>query len=182
MNNKEECYSKIMKFINNDDKCILVKGTNQYKKHKLVMSIINKHYKNEKILFRVNGMENVLNNEFLGWTGIKKKVKSGKNIKIGNNYYQFDSIINSSTWFNTDKKFKFAIVYPIDPIIRNKKYEALENLFNHKELEKTFLISWTDSKKYDYNGLEKYINSIAIYDAEEENIGYHKRVIEIQTK
>ncbi len=78
MNNKEECYSKIMKFINNDDKCILVKGTNQYKKHKLVMSIINKHYKNEKILFRVNGMENVLNNEFLGWTGIKKKVKSGK--------------------------------------------------------------------------------------------------------
>lgn len=66
----------------------------------------------------------------------KKRVKSGESIKIGNNYYQFDSIINSNTWFNTDKNLKFARVYPIDPIIRNKKYEVLENLFNYKELEK----------------------------------------------
>lgn len=182
MNNKEECFNKIMEFLNNEDKCILVKGTNQYKKHKLVMSIINKHYKNEKILFRVNGMENISDNPFLGWTGIKKKVKSGENIKIGNNYYQFDSMNTSNTWFNTDKKFKFAIVYPIDPIIRNKKYEALENLFNNKDLEKIFLISWTDSKKYDYNGLERYTDSIAIYDAEEEDVEYHKRVVEIQSK
>lgn len=181
MNNKEECYNKIMEFLNNDDRCILVKGTNQYKKHKLVLSIINKHYKNQKILFRVNGMDNILNNEFLGWAGIKKKVKSGENMKIGNNYYQFDSIITPNTWFNTDKKFKFAIIYPIDPIIRNKKYDALENLFNYKKIEKIFLISWTDSKKYDYEDLEKYIDSVAIYDAEEEDVEYHKRIIKIQT-
>ncbi len=182
MNNKEECYKKIMKFMESSDKCILVKGTNQYKKHKLVMSFINKNYKNEKILFRINGMDNILKSSFLGWTRIKKKVRSGENIKIGNNYYQFDSIITSNTWPSTDRKFKFALVYPIDPIIRNKKYDVLENLFIDKEIEKIFLISWTDKQKYDYKGLKSYIDSITIYDAEEENAEYHKKVVRIQEK
>lgn len=182
MNNKEQCYDKIIKFINSSNKCLLIKGTNQYKKHKLVIAIINQLYKDKKILFRINGLENILNNDFLGWTGLKKKVKSGENIKIGNNYYQFDSMVRSNTWSNTDSKFKFAIVYPIDFIIREQKYEVLDNLFNDKEIEKVFLISWTDSERYNYDKIKKYTNSIVIYDAEEEDINYHRRVIKIQKK
>lgn len=179
MNNKEECINIINEFISSNKKCILIKGTNQYKKHKLAMALINQNYKKEKILFRINAIQNINQDEFLGWTGVKRKVKSGETIRISNNYYQFDCINKSNTWYNTDNNFKCAIVYPIDPILRSGDYEAIYNLFNNKDIEKIFLISWTDDNRYDYKEIEKLVDVVAVYDAEEEDINYHKRVLDI---
>ena len=53
-NNKMECIQNIEKFLNDHEKGMLITGTNQYEKHKLVMATINKHFKNAKILFRIN--------------------------------------------------------------------------------------------------------------------------------
>lgn len=43
-NNKMECIQNIEKFLNSHEKGILLTGTNQYEKHKLVMATINKHF------------------------------------------------------------------------------------------------------------------------------------------
>lgn len=72
-NNKNKCIDSIEKFSKSEDKGILLTGTHQYKKHKLIMAIINKNFKNVKILFRTNSMDNIPNREFVGWTGLKRK-------------------------------------------------------------------------------------------------------------
>jgi hypothetical protein len=37
-------------------------------------------------------------------------------------------------------------------------------------------VSWTDNKSYDYATISKYYDINVIYDAEEEEPAYHKRV------
>ena len=182
-NNKNEYINSIEKFLKSEDKGILVTGTHQYEKHKLIMAIINKDFKNAKILFRTNGMDNISNREFVGWTVLKrKKIKSGEKVKIGKNFYEFDTFNTTNTWSRTSTNFDFAIVYPIDSMIRENKLDGIDNLYTNKEIKKIFLVSWTDSISYDYEKISKYYNEHIIYDAEEEDIEYHKRVLNIINK
>lgn len=167
--NKEQSIKYIEDFLASNKKGILVKGNQQFEKHKLVMALVNKHYNKSKILFRINAMQNIENNEFLGWTKkVKKNPKSGEQMKIGNNFYEFDSFNSCTTWNNTDMNFKCAIVYPIDAIIRENKLEALENLYNHKNIDKVFLISWYDREDYDFLKLKEYYDCEISYDEEED--------------
>ncbi len=156
---------------------MILTGTHQFKKHKLVMAILNKHYKNAKILFRVNGMSNLTNEDFIGFAGLRKTPKCGEQIKIGNNHYTFDTI-NRSTWGRSGHGFNFAILYPFDSAIKSNITDILDDLIKHKKTGKVFLISWTDRKDYNYNELSRYYNRHVIYDAEEENITYHKRILD----
>lgn len=181
MNNKEQAAAQIEEFLQSDEKCMLLTGTHQYEKHKLVMRILNKHENKLLVLFRSNAMQNLNGNEFLGWAGVKKNPKSGERLKIGSNTYECDSLNTSSTWSRTSGKFACALVYPIDPLCRSKNLEAIDNLFR-KEISKIFLISWTDSKDYDYSIFSKYVSRHVVYDAEQEDPAYHKRVLEILDK
>lgn len=178
MNGKEQAIEKITEFIQSDEKVILITGTHQYKKHKLVMALLNKYYKNAKILFRVNGMENITNDEFAGFAGVKKTPKSGERIKVSNNYYTFDSL-NKTTWSRSGNKFDFAILYPLDSAMRGDINTVIEDLINNKVAGKLFLISWTDNKSYDYTTISKYFDRHVIYDAEEEEPAYHQRMLDI---
>ncbi|HCQ91680.1 MAG TPA: hypothetical protein DIU45_20720 [Clostridium sp.] len=175
MNGKEQAIEQITEFLKSDEKAIILTGTHQYKKHKLIMALLNKYYKNAKILFRVNGMDNITNEEFAGFVGIKKTPKSGEWIKVSNNYYAFDSL-NRTTWRRSGNKFDFAILYPIDSAIRGNINDVLEDLTKYKDIRKLFLVSWTDNKSYDYATISKYYDRHVIYDAEEEEPAYHKRV------
>ena len=182
-NNKQEFINNIQSFLDSEDKAILVTGTNQYKKHKLIMAMIDKNFKNANILFRTNGMENISNREFVGWTGLKKKIiKSGEKIRIGMNNYEFDTFNVSRTWTRTSSKFDFAIVYPIDLMVRENKFDGIDNLYTNKDIKKIFLVSWTDSNSYDYEKISKYYNEHFIYDSKEEDIEYHKRVLNLINK
>ncbi|HWQ71444.1 MAG TPA: hypothetical protein VN370_03900, partial [Desulfitobacteriaceae bacterium] len=84
----------------------------------------------------------------------------------------------SSTWRRTSNKFDFAILYPIDALCRNMKKEAIINLFEHKSIPKIFLCSWTDNLGYDYSKFSEFFSRQVIYDAEEEDLAYHQRVLE----
>ncbi len=181
MYGKEQAIKQITEFLESDEKAILLTGTHQYKKHKLIMALLNKYYKNTRILFRVNGMDNITNQEFVGFAGIKKTPKSGEWIKISNNYYTFDSL-NRATWNRSGNKFDFAILYPIDSAIRGNLDGILEDLIKYKDIGKLFIVSWTDNKSYDYATISKYYDRHVIYDAEEEEPAYHKRVIDIINK
>lgn len=178
MNNRDQAIAQIEDFLQNDEKCMLLTGTHQYEKHKLVMRILNQHYEKNLILFRTNFMQNITNEEFLGWATVEKQPKAGERIRIGKNAYEFDSSNTSSTWRKTDGKFSAAIFYPIDALLRHLKFEAIDNLF-HKNIGKIFLISWTDSHEYDYSKLAQYVSRHVIYDAAEEDPAYHKRVLDI---
>lgn len=178
MNGKEQAKEKIIEFLKSDQKAIVLTGTHQYNKHKLVMAILNKYYKNAKILFRVNGMSNLTNEDFVGFAGVKKTPKSGEPIIIGNNYYTFDSI-SRSTWSRSKNEYDFVILYPVDSAIKSNILDILDDLTVHKKIGKVFLVSWTDKKDYNYSELSRYYDQHIIYDAEEEDIAYHKRVLNV---
>jgi len=175
MNGKQQAIEQIEDFLKSDEKCMLITGTHQYEKHKLIMKILNKYYKNASILFRINSMNNITNDAFVG---LSKKNTAGTKLKIGNNKYEFDSFNTSSTWGRTSSAFDFAIFYPIDALCRSMKKEAIINLFQHKNIKKIFLCSWTDNLDYDYAKFSEFFSRQVIYDAEEEDPAYHQRVLE----
>lgn len=175
MNGKEQAIVQIIEFLKCDERVMILTGTHQYKKHKLIMSLLNKNYKNTKILFRVSGMQNITNKEFAGFAGIKKTPKSGEWLKVRNNYYTFDSL-KKPTWRRSGNKFDFAILYPIDSAMRGNINDVLDDLTRYKDIGKLFLVTWTDNKRYDYTTIAKYYDRHVIYDAEEEELAYHKRV------
>ena len=86
MNNKDSLIKNVLDFLENNEKVVLITGTNQYEKHKTVIAILNKYRPKSKILFRTNSMANIYDEPFLGWTGcLKKKIKSGETFKISKN-------------------------------------------------------------------------------------------------
>lgn len=151
------------------------------KKHILVMYVLNQCYKNAKILFRSNGVSNAFDNRNILGAFESKKHKAGEFFKIENNYYSVDSFNNRSTWGKTDFDYNFAIVYPIDAITRKSTdLKCIEDLFNNKDIDKIFLVSWTDHNHDDVAIYDKFIDSKTIYDVEEEDIHYHNRVLGIE--
>ncbi len=175
MNGKQQAIEQIEDFLKSNEKCILITGTHQYQKHRLVMKILNKNYKNAHILFRINSMDNITDDAFIG---LSKKPISGERLKIANTLYEFDSFNTSSSWSKTSSNFDFAILYPIDALCRSMKKEAISNLFEHKNIRKIFLCSWTDNIDYDYLKFSEFFSRQVIYDAEEEDSAYHQRVID----
>lgn len=177
-NNKNELIKSIEEFLKSDEKCMLITGTNQYKKHIIVMAQLEILRPNSHILFRSSTMQILLDKEFLG-RFISKQPKIGEKFVIENNVYEADTFSNSGSWFKTSRVFDYGIFYPIDSIARGDvNLKCIDNMFNNKDIGKIFLVSWTDMN-YDYTVFDKYVDRKCIYDAEEENIEYHKRVLEI---
>lgn len=177
MNGKDQALEKAKQFLMGNQKGVLITGPHQYKKHILAMAAIEKCYKNSLILVRTNSMNNITNREFFGKVGIMKQPKVGEQIKIGNNYYEFDTFNNRGTWYKTSNQFDFALVYPIDYLARESKTEPIEDIVEHKGIKKLFLCSWTDTTNSTYSMFDDYFQEHIIYDAEEEDPAYHKRVL-----
>lgn len=165
----------IKDFLSSDKKCMLVKGTDQFKKHIFIMSVLNQLEKNTKILYRTNGIDNAFSNPNNLGKLCKKKKRAGELFFIDDNIYAVDSFCNRGTWNKTYGSFDYAIVYPIDPILRGDiDSECIANLFDSNRINKIFLVTWTDKASHDYNIINKYIDETLIYDAED--IDYHNRV------
>lgn len=177
-NGKKQLMLKIEDFINSDKKCMFITGTHQFHKHLLTIAMLEHLSPGSHILFRSGGMQNLTDEYSLG-KFIDKQPRIGEKYRIGSSIYESDTIYNSGSWHKTSLNFDYAIVYPIDSIAREgKKYlKCIDNLFEFKQVEKIFLISWIDSK-YDYSIFDKYVDVSGVYDAEEEDLAYHKRVLE----
>lgn len=178
-NNKEQLIKSIEEFLASDEKCMFITGTHQYEKHIAAMAMLNRCMPNSKILFRINAMQNITGDSFLG-KYVSKKPKAGEQFRIGKNIYEADSFNTKNSWSKTSHQFDAAILYPVDAIARKDvKIDCIENLFIHKHISKIFLVSWTDHNNYDYSIFDKYVDRCVVYDAEEEDIEYHKRVLDI---
>ncbi|WP_407313668.1 hypothetical protein [Desulfosporosinus sp. SB140] len=86
MGNREQAVAQIEEFLRSNEKCMLLTGTHQYEKHKLIIRILNKKLEGHLILFRTNSMQNIENEEFLGWAKVKRNLKVGERVKIGKNF------------------------------------------------------------------------------------------------
>jgi len=176
MHGKQQAIDGITGFLRSDEKGLLITGTYQFKKHYLVMAVLDKYFKNANILFRINSMQNIPIDSF---TPLKKQPKAGESVKIGNNYYQFDALYSSATWRKSGREFDFAIVYPIDAMFKEHGIEPLVDLRNFKTIDKLFLSTWTDWSEHDYSRFTDYYTAHVIYDAEEDDPAYHKRVLDL---
>src|SRR5690625_1969902 len=126
MNNRKSAIKEIKNFIESDtEKVAVIKGTNQYEKHSLILEIISNEEEFKTGLFRSNSLQNVgMQLEHAGYN-IKSSTKfqSGKEYTIRNKTkIYFDSLNSSRTWGNSPCQLDFIIVYPIDPLCRMKKY------------------------------------------------------------
>ena len=181
MNNLQDARKDILDFMRSDKKCMLITGTHQYKKHVLVMALIDKYYQNAHVLFRASGVNHAFTTPDILGKLVDQKRKAGEIFKLNNNYYCVDAYLRKDTWYKSANKHNFAIVYPIDGITDDPKLlDSIENLFVDKQIDKIFLVSWTDHKKEDVSIYNKYVDVATIYDVEEEDIHYHRRVLGLE--
>ena len=174
MNTRKNLQDEILNFLQDEnEKVMLITGTNQYEKHMEVLRVINKNVPDRvKVLFRANGKDN-LQNIFENKIG---SPKLNTLVRLGRLNLYIDTI-NRRTW--QGGKYNFSIIYPIDSLCRMKdeqREEIMKNLLR-KTVNKLFIVSWTDN--FDYNWLEQFgIDRKVVFDAEEEDSAYHNRVLE----
>lgn len=180
MNTKQNAIESIEEFLHSDERCLLITGTHQYAKHKLIMAILDKHFEHHLFLFRTNSLKNVSNNDHLGWAGVNKTPKAGETFKVGRNMYQCDSLTSSGTWYKTSRRFACAIVYPVDTLYRSGDVSSIDDLFKFKEISKVFLASWMDRNEYDHSIFAQFVQRHVVYDAEQEDPEYHQRVLNLR--
>lgn len=150
-------------FFASDKKCMLVKGTACYEKHKIIMCALNEIMSGGHFLFRSEGLQTLPSHDVLGWAGIKNIPHSSQKTKIGNNVYEFDSMFSPQTKQRTSHSFDGVIVYPVESILCSRKYNLLDELFQPiKQIPKIILVTNRDNLPYDYSVLEKYKESVLI--------------------
>jgi hypothetical protein len=168
MNIKDKAINKIIEFLNSDSKFLLLTGTHQNKKHLLALSVIfNYSPSPQKVLFRANSMQNI--STFLPG---KRSYKTGEFVREDKHYLAVDTI-NPTSWRATPK-VDIAVIYPIDSLTTTTADENIEDLINRRSAKKIILVSWTDNK--DIYWAKRLEPVEVVYDAEEEDLEYHKRV------
>ncbi len=176
MNNRQNAKEKIIDFLASDKKALLLTGTHQNEKHVLVLhSIVNAVSKPSSILFRANSMDN-LGSFFKAHT---KNFKTGKPYKMGKHAMYIDTI-NKASWKNTKHHYDYAIIYPLDSVLKiSGREEIFKDLYVHRNVGKIFIVSWTDHRIYNYEDLAEFYDEHVVFDALEENPAYHQRVINV---
>jgi len=173
VNTRAKAITELEEFLKSDARCALVTGTNQREKHKLVLSVLSRVKEPSRILFRANGLDMV--GGFFDKPELR--VKSGEPLRFGSHRIFFDSL-NKVTWRRSPRMFDFAVLYPLDSACRQRDKECvIEDLMTLRQINKVFLVSWTDV--HDFGWLDQYVDKRIVFDAEEEEPEYHKRMLDL---
>ncbi|PEP67303.1 hypothetical protein [Bacillus toyonensis] len=161
MTNKEITLKQINEFLESDEeKVMLIKGTNYKEKFSLVLErlIQNKNLENGILRFRAfNSIPfffDPTEYEIPKNIGKTKKVHLIKNTTV-----HFDSF-DKKTWRQTPIELDFALICPVESYNSESnvsKEEFLQNIFKEKTIRKILLVSHIDDKG-DYEWLNRYID------------------------
>jgi hypothetical protein len=173
MNSRTDAIAAIESFFQSNNRILLLSGTHQNEKHKLLLSCLGTTAKPISILFRANAQQNV--GLFLSLSGRGSIPKSGAQVGALRIYAD---TINSRSWKASPGKVDIAIVYPVDSLNPKTGPECVEDLL--VRADRVCLATWTDNK--DFGWIEAYHPIKAVYDAEEERPEYHERMTEIISK
>jgi hypothetical protein len=185
VNTRKNAVNQLVKFIKSDsEKVVLIKGTNQFKKHSLVISLITQYECFKQGLFRSNSLQDIgLFLEQAGYQNVMgKKFAAGKSYNLSGIIFCFDSLFTRSIWGKSPNELDFALVYPLDSLCESKKElrnELLKDILNWKNIKKVFLVTCTDVR-HDYTWLNDFVDRTVIYDADEEDPEYHQRVLDLK--
>ena len=176
MNTEEKATQNILSFIRSDKKFLLLTGTHQNKKHILVLSLIFSRYPSPaNILFRANSSRNI--ELFLSpLIKLLRFPKTGAPINIQGGYRLYVDTMNPRSWHSSPSNIDVAIVYPIDSLKYDEGDDCVQDLMG-RNVKKIFLVSWTDNK--DFSWTDQFNPIHTIYDAEEEDPKYHKRMVDL---
>lgn len=160
---------EVHKFIDsNSEKVLLLKGTQQFEKHSLILEIVSGLRVFDTGLFRTDSLTNLpLQLNHAGYDINPGKKFSPIVYKTGGLTLHFDSMFSRRTWRNTPMELDFALIYPIDSFCESEEYtkkEFLRDLLNRRAIKKVFIVTGTEDE-YDYSWLNKFIDRTVIYDA-----------------
>jgi hypothetical protein len=176
MNTRQKATQSISSFLQADEKFLLLTGTYQNEKRVLALSLILSKYPTPAaILFRANHARNTM--DFLSPVlNLIKQPKTGVPISVQGGYTLYVDTINPMSWRSSPYNIDVAMVYPIDSLEYDAGDDCVQDLIRRKA-KKIFLVSWTDNK--DFSWTDQFNPVHVIFDAEEENPEYHKRMMEL---
>ncbi|PFJ57521.1 hypothetical protein [Bacillus thuringiensis] len=167
MNNFESATRQINEFLESDEeKVILIKGTDDYKKHSLALEMINQNKNLKRGLFRTHRLKSV--SEFFKQAKLEVPrnigESAGKSYLVGNTTFYFDSF-NEKTWGKTPHELDFALVYPIEILKDDLKKNFLQNIIEEKAIKKIFMVSNIDNRG-EYEWVDECVNRTIELDVE----------------
>ena len=175
MSNREQATRAILAFFGSADRVLLLTGTYQDEKHALVLSLILGNYpQNASILFRANSAQHI--EDFLAPViRLPTHPQRGVPVRIGRHQLYTDTM-NPQSWRASPQTIDIAVVYPLDSLDYESGDHCVQDLVR-RNATKIFLVSWTDNNNF---GWTDQFNPVrVVFDAEEENPDYHRRVTEM---
>lgn len=145
---------KIENFLQSDKKCALVTGKQSFQNHLRVIKVIEKQFEHSHVLLRINKIGEVKN--IFAPITFDSPVAFGRKYDVNGVCFEIDSAFDSLSWSKTSKQFNFAIVYPINNIIRGNGTKAIKNLFTDKNVNKIFLCTDTNHDEHRYFMISEY--------------------------
>lgn len=177
MNTRQSATHGILSFLESDQRFLLLTGTYQNEKHVLALStILSKYPSPASILFRANHSTNIQN--FLAPVlNLTKEPRTGTPIHV-DGYTLYVDTINPMSWSSSPSEVDVAMVYPIDSLEYESGDDCVQDLISRKA-KKILLVSWTDDK--DFGWATQFSPIHVIFDAEEDDPDYHRRMVEMLT-
>ena len=175
MHTRKEANEAVSSFLRTEERFLLLTGTHQYEKHVLALNIILSEYPSPaQILFRVNHSSSI--DSFLSPVlDLAHELKIGTPTNIQGGYTLYVDTINPTSWRSSPYEIDVAAVYPIDSLEYDAGDDCVQDLIRRKA-KKILLVSWTDDR--DFGWVDQFNPVRVVFDAEEENPEYHKRVLE----
>jgi hypothetical protein len=176
VNTRKKAIEEILSFIQSKERFLLLTGTYQNEKHVLALSLVlSKYPAPATVLFRANHLRNI--EDFLSPVlKLIKGPKSGVPINVHGGYVLYTDTINPLSWSSSPRNIDVAMVYPIDSLDYEAGDDCVQDLIRARNARKIFLVSWTDD--IDFGWTNQFNPVRVIFDAEEENPAYHKRMMD----
>jgi hypothetical protein len=176
MNTRKQAEEKIAFFLRSDRRFLQLTGTHQNRKHLLALELVLSHYPSPAtVLFRANHVRNI--ESFLSpLMKLPKSPRPGTQFNIQGGYMLYFDTINPASWRSSPKGIDAAILYPLDSLNPDEGDDCVQDLVR-RNTKKVFLVSWTDNR--DFSWTNQFDPVQVIYDAEEEDPDYHKRMMEL---
>jgi hypothetical protein len=176
MNSRKQAEERIAIFLKSEKRFLKLTGTHQNRKHLLVIELVLSQYLTPAtILFRANHVNNI--ESFVSpLLRLPKSPKPGAQFNVRGGYMLYFDTINPASWQSSPRQIDVAIVYPLDSLRADEGDDCVQDLL-HRNARKVFLVSWTDNR--DFSWTKQFEPVEVVYDAEEEDPDYHRRMTEL---
>jgi hypothetical protein len=147
----------IKSFLASPAMCALVTSDDYYQGRSKVMEALEIMCVGATVLFRENRKDDI-QNDFRPFH-FSSDILYGKTYTIRGLNYQIDMAFDTHSWILTGDTFDYAILYPVNNILRMNRISVIKNLLSVKKIGKVFLITDSDNDTEQYQMLKGYANA-----------------------